>query len=261
MNPVFLSIVVFALLAPIGGVGAPADYEKDLMLKLVEGRSPGGAVWLGTGKNTFLSFYEEASSEHTRNAAIILPSMGMHADWPELISPMRKLLSENGWSTLSLQLPVLSPGTSISEYGSTFMVANRRIRACIRYLLNKGYDNIIFIGLGFGVTTAVQYLVGSESAVKALVGISMQNHEFLKPKFDLMEKLPHIKQPILDVYAGQDSLDVMKSIHDRRLAGSKKENKLYDQMVINNTQQYFSGRESELVNVIINWLGTRVTEN
>ena len=133
-------------------------------------------------------------------------------------------------------------------------MANRRLRTSIRYLMDKGYENIVFIGLGFGATTAVQYLTTSESAIKALVGIGMQNHEFLKPKYNLVENLSDIEQPVLDIYAHQDISGVLNSIDDRRLAGSNKKNKLYDQVVIKNTGQYFSGHESDLANEIIKWL-------
>jgi len=254
MKPVLFVIVVLATFIPGAWANTSAEYEKNLMLRLVEDRTPGGAVWLGSGRNTFLSLYQQASEPDGNNVAIILHSIGMHADWPELISPLRKLLPQRGWATLSLQLPVLSPDIGIAEYGGTFILANRRLRTSIRYLMDKGYENIVFIGLGFGATTAVQYLTTSESAIKALVGIGMQNHEFLKPKYNLVENLSDIEQPVLDIYAYQDISGVLNSIDDRRLAGSNKKNKLYEQIVIKNTGQYFSGHESDLANEIIKWL-------
>ncbi|NNE37617.1 MAG: DUF3530 family protein [Gammaproteobacteria bacterium] len=256
MKLILLSVVVFTSIIPGAWANTSVDYEKRLMSRLVEDRSPGGAVWLSTGRNTFLSLYRESSTLDTKNAAIILHSMGMHADWPDLISPLRKQLPDAGWTTLSVQLPVLSPEISIAEYGGTFLKANRRIRAAVRYLLDKDYSNIVFIGVGFGATTAVQYLSTSSSTVKAMVGISMQNHEFLKPKYNLVENLSDIKQPLLDIYAGQDSSGVMDSIDDRRLAGTNKDNKSYNQKIIQNTSQYFPGKEAELANEITTWLET-----
>jgi hypothetical protein len=261
MKSIMLGVVILTSVIPCAWANSPADYEKQLMLRLVADRSPGGAVWLGSGRNTFLSLYREATDLNSKNAAIILHSMGMHADWPDLISPLRKHLPETGWTSLSVQLPVLSPEIGIAEYGGTFIQANRRIRMAVRYLLDKDYSNIVFIGVGFGATTAVQYLTTSGSAVKALVGISMQNHDFLKPKYNLVENLSDIKQPVLDIYAGQDGSAVMDSIYDRRLAGSNKENKSYDQKVIQYASQYFPGKETELVNEIVRWLDNWFSEN
>ena len=254
MKPALFVIVVLATFIPGAWANTSAEHENKLMLRLVGDRSPGGAVWLGSGRNTFLSLYQEASVPDGKNIAIILHSIGMHADWPELISPLRKLLPERGWATLSLQLPILSPDIGIAEYGGTFVLANRRLRTSIRYLMDKGYENIVFIGLGFGATTAVQYLTNQESAIKALVGIGMQNHEFLKPKYNLVENLSDIKQPVLDIYEYEDVSAVLNSIDDRRLAGTNKQNKLYDQVVIKNTRQYFSGHESVLAFEIFKWL-------
>ncbi len=254
MQSMLLGLVVFALMMPGAWASSPVDYETKLVTSLVADRSPGGAVWLGSGRNTFLSLYRETAHPNSKNAAIILHSMGMHVDWPDLISPLRKQLPDHGWTTLSVQLPLLSPQTGIAEYGGTFIKANRRIRTAIRYLLDKDYTNIAFIGVGFGATTAVQYLTTSTSAVKALVGISMQNHEFLKPRYNLVENLSDIKQPVLDIYAGQDSPAVMDSIYDRRLAGANKDNKAYDQKVIQDASRYFSGHEAKLVEQITDWL-------
>jgi hypothetical protein len=53
----------------------------------------------------------------------------------------------------------------------------------------------------------------------------------------------------------------MDSIYDRRLAGSNKENKSYDQKVIQYASQYFPGKETELVNEIVRWLDNWFSEN
>jgi predicted alpha/beta-hydrolase family hydrolase len=250
---ILLFIVIFSLNTRGEGIST-GSYEDDRVLNLVRSHTRGGIVWLGSGKKTFLSLYEESTGEEKLRAAIVLHSMGMHADWPELISPLRMKLPEQGWASLSVQLPLLDPQTGLAEYGNLFGIANERIRTAVRYLQDKGYGDIVIIGYSFGATSAVNYLTNYSSSVKAMVGISMQPHPFLKPRYNLVDALTGMDLPTLDIYAGQDFSGVLRSTDDRRLSARKGRNPVYAQIMVNGANHYFTGMEDQLVSNIVNWL-------
>lgn len=234
------------------------SYEDDQVVQLVQSHARAGIVWLGSGKKTFLSLYQEPANSVSSQAAIVLHSMGMHADWPEVIAPIRTQLPEHGWTSLSVQLPLLEPTLGHAEYGGTFKQANERIRTAILYLQDRGYTDIVIIAYSFGATTAVNYLAEFNSVIKALVGISMQPHPFLKPKFDIFDELSTLNLPILDIYADKDISGVLKSTDDRRLAAKKAGNGIYKQVVIRAANHYFSGKETDLMREIVAWLNVTV---
>jgi pimeloyl-ACP methyl ester carboxylesterase len=240
---------------------AEGTYEEEIVIRLVKTHVSSGTVWLGDGKNTFLSLYEEPADPKSNKAVILLHSMGMHADWPEIMSPLRKQFPVLDWATLSVQLPLLDPQENHADYGSTFTNANNRIRLAVRYLQNKGYSNIVMIGYSFGATTAINYLTNVKSSIKGLVGISMQTHQFLKPKYNLINELSKISIPILDIYANKDFTGVLKLVHDRRLAANKAGNNYYEQVVVDDADHYFTGKDKELIRHISVWLNQLIPDS
>ncbi|MGY8813659.1 MAG: alpha/beta fold hydrolase, partial [Gammaproteobacteria bacterium] len=175
--------------------------------------------------------------------------------------PLHKQFPLLDWATLSVQLPLLDPQENHADYGSTFASANNRIRIAIRYLQNKGYTNIVMIGYSFGATTAINYLSNVNSSIKGLVGISMQSHQFLKPKYNLINELSKLSIPILDIYANKDFTDVLKLVHDRRLAANKAGNNFYDQVVVDDADHYFTGKDKELIDHISVWLNQLIADS
>ncbi|NIN34117.1 MAG: DUF3530 family protein, partial [Gammaproteobacteria bacterium] len=163
-----------------------------------------------------------------------------------LISPLRETLTHFGWSTFSVQLPVLSPRIGHSEYGSTFPEGNKRIRSAVLYLQDRGYSDIAIIGYGFGASIALDYLVKNKSAIKALVGISMEDLPYLKPKYNLIEEIEKVTVPVLDIYGSRDTSGVIKSADDRRLSGGKLGVGNYTQRIVFDADHYFMSRETYL---------------
>lgn len=243
----------FVLVLWINGAGA-GDYERRVVTGLVENRAAGETVWLKANGDEFLALFSMAAGGDGEKAAIILHSMGTHADWPEIISPLRSALPRRGWSTLSLQLPVLPPGTPLGEYGGTLTKAGTRVQSGVAYLLERGYSGVVIIGYSFGAAAAVTYLAKNPAAVKAFAGISMQSRPFLNPGFDLLGHLAQLRLPVLDIYGGRDYAEVYRTADDRRLAGGRNGNRFYEQVVINGADHYYTEQESELINRITGWL-------
>lgn len=252
MNRISKVLGIFLLIWNVQAIAA--SYEDDLVNSLVQNHTGRGVVWLDSGSGSFLNLYREAQDDKPLRAVIILHSLGMHADWPELISPLRVEMTQFGWSTFSVQLPVLSPQTGHSEYGSTFLEGNKRIRSAVLYLQDRGYRDIAIIGYGFGASVALNYLVKNNSAIKALVGISMENFPFLKPRYNLIEEIEKVTVPVLDIYGGRDSSGVIRSADDRRLSGGKLGTGNYTQRIFTDADHYYISMERNLARELAEWL-------
>jgi pimeloyl-ACP methyl ester carboxylesterase len=238
-----------------------ASYEDDFVNNLVRNHAGRGVVWLDSDSGSFLNLYSEALDGNQSRAVIILHSIGMHADWPDLISPLRKALTRFSWSTFSVQLPVLSPQTGHSEYGNTFQDGNERIRSAVLYLQDRGYSDIAIIGYGFGASVALDYLVKNNSVIKALVGISMEDLPFLKPRYDLIDEIERVTVPVLDIYGSRDTSSVLKSADDRRLSGGKLGAGNYTQRIVSDADHYFMSREGYLAQQLAEWLNFVIVPN
>ena len=100
--------LVFVLLFFTGqALASEPDYAREARLadEIVDVILDGDPVWLASGEREFLSIYTEADEPGT--AVVILHGRGFHPDWSDTINPLRLGLVERGYSTLSLQMPVL----------------------------------------------------------------------------------------------------------------------------------------------------------
>jgi pimeloyl-ACP methyl ester carboxylesterase len=60
---------------------------------------------LQTGSDAFLALWKPANTSEPKGVVIIIPGAGETADWPQVISPLRKKLPDAEWSSLSITLP------------------------------------------------------------------------------------------------------------------------------------------------------------
>ena len=248
----------FCLFVKIFNIQAdPLDYswEKHISSGIIDKAEVTELFWLETMENSFVALFNRQKTEETKNAAIILHSIGGHADWPEVISPLRNMLPEFGWATLSIQLPVISPENNIEEYGKTFQETNQRIISSVKELRRRGFSKIIIIGHGFGALSSLVYLEkGSSKYIDALVAISLQDYVYIKPSINLLRLIEKIKVPTLDIFGSLDFKEGVESSPDRRLAAKKSGNYLYSQIEIEGADHMFSNMENNLIQNIIDWV-------
>jgi len=256
-HAIFLIIMLFSS-PSVAEVAETGSYEDELVFHLIESYAEDEVVWLGPTGKPFLALFRETDSGSSGRVVLVLHSMGGNADWPDVISPLRKGLPGRGWSTLSIQMPVLAPQTSIARYGSTFDEAKTRIHSAIQFLLKRGYADIVLLGYSFGATTAVNFLVENGSRVRGFAGISMQRHIFLVPTYDIVEELAKLDIPVLDIYASDDFSDVLRTANDRKLAGKKNADTSYQQTEMSGADHYFTGLHDQLLEHIAEWLDTVV---
>ncbi len=252
-----VTFILFGAYMPVNADKVNQDWEQRTTEKLAGNleSTATDVVWLDTGGTDFLALYNEQSNGYAKGAIIILHAMGTHADWPQIISPIRTKLPNQGWSTLSIQLPLIAPENQIEDYGGTLAQSVGRIGAAIKFLRERQFTNIVVIGHSFGAALALAYLEKQKNQnIGALVAIGLQNYAFLKPAMDILALITKTKIPVLDIYGDRDFKNVIKRAPDRRLAAKKGNNERYTQLEIEGADHYFTGMEDILIQQILEWL-------
>ena len=139
-------------------IAATPDYDREARLadEIVDVILDGEVEWLEADGRPFLSIFFEADDATV--AVLILHGRGFHPDWVDTVSPLRVRLVERGYSTLSLQMPVLAKDTTYYDYVPVFPFAHARIEAGIQYLRDQGYQKVVLIAHSCGVHMAMDWI-------------------------------------------------------------------------------------------------------
>ena len=256
----FKYILVFVLcFFPAPGEADVWDRDRETLIayRLSEDLQSGELVWLKAPSGQSIAGVFTRAGPYSRpDAVILLHGMGAHPDWPVIISPLRKHLAGDHWTSLSIQLPVLASDQPVAEYGRTLKESTRRIRMGVEYLLEKNYRHIVLIGYGFGAMSALEYIVNHDSQdVVAFIGISMLARKFLEPRVDMLAYLEKVRLPILDIYGSDDMNFVVETADDRRLYAGKTSTHYITQRMIEGADHYYTGHEQTVFELISRWLG------
>lgn len=235
--------------------------EKRWAAQIKDSLFEGEIVWLtakGQAKKNqnekFLGIYTRETAEVAQGGAILLHGMGAHPNWPAIIFPLRLQLPEHGWSTLSIQMPILGNDAALTDYAPLFDEVAGRIDAAIALLKSKGINNIILIGHSLGAIMGAYYLSANDkTAIRAFVGIGMSRNKTDK-RMDTPRLLEKISLPVLDIYGEQDMFSVLNSAKQRVNAAEEAGNKFYFPLRIPGADHFFRDREEVLVKRIWGWL-------
>ncbi len=134
-----LAISTFVLLAcmtfsPQSLADEQPDYAREARLadEIVDDIFDGEPIWLDANEHSFLGIHT-LNEDKPKGTVIIFHGRGYHPDYPEVAGPLRVGLVEKGWSTLSVQMPVLEKGKKYQDYLPLFNFAHGRIEAAIAY--------------------------------------------------------------------------------------------------------------------------------
>jgi pimeloyl-ACP methyl ester carboxylesterase len=221
------------------------DYarEKRWADEITPGLVVGDAIYLEqkTG-HKFLAIYTQAPN--ARAAVIVVHGMGVHPDWA-LIGALRSGLADNGYTTLSVQMPVRAATGLGEEYPGLFPDAAERLQAAVGFLKSKGYGRIALVAHSMGARMGNYFLAHTPApGVDAWVAIGISNGDFAEPRA--------LHLPILDIYGERDFPPVLQKAATRAtvlrtLKGSA-------QVEVAGADHYFAGNESELVKQVRQFL-------
>lgn len=249
---------MFIIVLAVSASSAPimtSDVAKERRWadQIVDALIDGEAQWLKAGAHEFLALYTQATDQNIRRAAIILHGIGVHPDWPQVVNPLRIELSEQGWSTLSLQMPVLPNEAKVSDYIPLFDEASPRIEAGVKFLQAQDIQQIVLIGHSLGADMGAYYLARHQGSVKAFIGVGMAVKTSIQNANNAVS-LAQISLPVLDLYGSDDLREVLNSSNIRAAAATKAGNKRFTQIQAQGADHFFSGKEDELVKTILTWL-------
>jgi pimeloyl-ACP methyl ester carboxylesterase len=192
----------------------------------------GDPVWLelNTG-HKFLTLYTEAGA--AKAGVIVVHGMGVHPDWG-LIGPLRQNLPEQGYATLSVQMPVLKADAKGEEYPATFDEAAARLAQAVAFMEAKGYQKIALVTHSLGCRMTARYLeLNPKAPISAWVAIGASGPlNYSKLKF-----------PVLDLYGENDLPQVLKAA-GARAKGLKGKSA---QVVVPKADHFFEGHDAPLL--------------
>ena len=182
--------VVSVAAAAFGAPAIDAGREERLAQEIVPSLVVGDAVWLATpARPKVLAILTEPSAA-SKGGVIVIHGLGVHPDCG-LIGGVRTGLADAGYTTLSVQMPVLSATASRDDYAVTLPAAGDRIAAAIAFLQGRGVAKIAIVSHSLGATMANAYLARPGAfSIDAWVPVGMAV-DFAAPP----------KEPVLDVTA------------------------------------------------------------
>lgn len=249
----FLLCMVAPSLAQASDTAKETRWADQIVDELIDG----DAVWLRAGDHRFLAIHMEHNTEALKGGAIILHGMGVHPNWQDVIYPLRTGLPERGWTTLSLQMPILPNEAEPDEYAPLMVEVPPRIDAAVAFLKQQGIDNMVLIGHSLGAVMAIYYLAGDSASVQeisAVAAIGLNARDTVNENLDTLPMLERVKLPLLDLMGSEDDADVKDTANERQEAAKRGGNERYAQRVIQGANHFHVGQEAVVLETVDEWL-------
>lgn len=221
---------------------AGADYvrEKKWADEIVPGIVMGDPVYLELNQgHKFLALYTEVASAKT--GLVVIHGMGIHPDW-NMMGTLRSQLAEQGYTTLSIQMPVLAADAKSEDYLPLFTEAEERINVAVSFLQAKGYARIAIVSHSLGSAMSHRYVEKYQDKLFAWASLGI-GHRYTYSK---------IKLPVLDLYGEHDLPPVLNMAKKRKL--SLKGNLQSRQVFIPKSDHFYNNHEDEMVHVVKQFL-------
>lgn len=236
MRILFVLLLALAS-APCFAQAAQADYAREQ--RWADEITPylliGDPVHLALASgHKFLGIY--ASNNKTQPGVVLVHGLGVHPDWG-LINPLRSQLSEQGYATLSVQMPVLAAGISGEQYTPLLPEAAARIAVAVKFLHDKGHKKVVIVSHSYGSRMANVLLNQPDAPeIYGWVAIGIIG-TYTRPAT--------FKAPVLDLYGEKDFPEVLELAPKRAAAlhtirGSA-------QISVAGADHFFNGMDSQLV--------------
>lgn len=241
------------LLLVICGFAQASDFAKEQRWadQIVDSLLDGESVWLKADNHEFLSIFTEAEDGNTERALIIMHGTGVHPNWDQVIRPLRVAMAENGWNTLSIQMPILANEAEHDDYAPIFPEVIPRIDSALSYLQAQGNQKIVLVAHSLGSLMTSYYLSKKQpELVKGFVAIGMSGgakHAVM----DSLQSLKSVDLPILDLFGSNDLPEVLAHKKTKPQAAQSKR---FDQIEVEGANHFFDEHNEPLINAVSNWV-------
>ena len=247
----FLLWTACGLFAVTAAQSSDLAKEERWAAQIVDSLMDGDAVYLDDGRSQFLALEMPASDGNTKRGAVVMHGTGVHPNWPTVVLPLRVGLAEDGWHTLSIQMPVLPNDADYKDYPPLYGGVPGRIDAAIDHLKDQGVEKVVLVAHSQGATMATYYLANTDRVVDGFVAIGM-GPGIAGTAADNLAHLPRIKVPLFDLYGSEDLPEVLASAGER--ADAARGNGEYSQAISEGADHFFDGEETALVETVQAWL-------
>jgi hypothetical protein len=153
-RPLALAVLLFAC-----NMAFAQDYEREKRWRdeVVPSIVVGEPVVLKTAAGReFLGIFTEAPL--AKGALLVIHGVGVHPDHG-VIGTLRVKLAERGWTTLSVQMPVLAADAGAEDYyAKAFPEALERIGTAVTWLKSHSPARLAMVSHGMGSWMANEYL-------------------------------------------------------------------------------------------------------
>ena len=244
-----VALCLFSSAALGTDVGKEQRWAEQVEANLFDGEM----VWLEADGHSFLGLLTE--SDAPRGYVVIAHGTGVHPDWTQVINPLRVGLVEHGWTTLSIQMPVLANEVGHDEYQPVFTEAPARFQAAAAWFADDKPVYLVAHSLGAAMST--WYLSRHDDPpYSGLVGIGMSGGpDSPFPESNNVASLAAVTLPVLDLYGEADFDTVLSSAGAR--AQSQAGNPDYVQQMVGGADHFFDGFEAQLLEAVAAWLDSR----
>ena len=227
---------------------AQADYarERRWAEEIVPAILVGSPVYLElkSGRK-FLAIW--APNPRAIAGVVVVHGLGVHPDWGP-VNPVRSQLSEQGYATLSVQMPVLDAQARGEKYPPLLPEAAERLAAAVEFLRGKGLKRLAIVSHSFGSRMANFFLNrAGDARIDAWVAIGLGG-EFTEPAT--------FKAPVLDLYGEKDFPAVLD--HAGQRAAAIRGIRGSAQVQVPGADHFFAGMEGELVRRVRQFLDARL---
>jgi len=222
-------------------VFAGSDYarEKKWADEIVPGIVVGDAVYLEAKNHKFLALYTEAAN--AKGGLVIVHGIGVHPDH-SVIGVLRSQLADQGYTTLSIQMPILAVDAQSEAYLPLFPEAAERIKSALKYLQDKGAKKVAVVSHSLGLRMSYAYFkANTDTPAAAWVAIGMGGDSYAG-----------VNVPIYDLYGQNDLPEVVKNAKKR--ADSQKGKASFKQTRAPNADHFFTGQDDALVKYVKEYL-------
>lgn len=247
--------LALAVISPASADRKP-DYEREARMadQVVGDLFEGEPVWLDANNHSFLAI--ETLSDEPRGTVIILHGRGYHPDWPEVAGPLRTGLVGKGWSTLSVQMPVLAKGRSYYDYIPLFKFSRGRIDAAISYLRSQSDQPIILAAHSCGAHMANDWLNhNGDDQIDGYVILGAGATDYRQP-LETPFPFADMSVPILDLYGEHEFPQPISLIPERMELMTQGGHPDSLQLELPDADHYFHGAGEAVTEAVANWLNS-----
>jgi len=221
---------------------AGADYEREKKWadEVIPGIVVGDPVYLELSSgHKFLGIFTEVKD--ARMGLVVVHGIGIHPDW-NMVGTLRTQLAEFGYTTLSIQMPVLANDAKSKAYDALFPQAADRIDVAVKFLRAKGYKKIAIVSHSMGSAMSRQYVKSNQSKLAAWASLGI-GHGY---------SYEGIRIPVLDMYGEYDLQPVLRMAAKR--AVTLKGNAKSMQVKLLKSDHFYNNHEAEMVQEVKRFL-------